>query len=383
MLGFLAGTTRSSDRAKDSQAPSNPSKETLLLEDIKYRQARHQNAGCHGRSTFRGAQNCPQSPISETQSQGEPPRGNTKEQRQHTLESAKRSLDPTNTSSGYDSSCLSASHPLIYVDIHLASFFSQHRPISVSHVIPPASSTEAFGSLFNQPKVVKSKHDEVIYTLSSAVDTLDQAVSQYGQQSAPEDHDLRTAVTQASSANAEAHVSSRPDTTKPIQINLQELAKNFRPFVPPPSPVPLAAMKEAAKEAAKERERATKTTAWTSKLTVYVNVHPDGRNTYKTFTTPLKRTLVSLKPPPRQKYEEPQQQTPCHLPSPELSRTFLGRMLERQITYEDRQDQKFRFRIPRVHTLSVRSQRKLKMKKHKYKKLLKRTRNLRKRLGQA
>ena len=93
------------------------------------------------------------------------------------------------------------------LDIHLASFFSQHRPISVSHVIPSDTSPEAFSSLF-QPKPSKAKHEDVIYTLSSAVDTLDQAVGQHREPRAPEDFDLTTAVAQASSSNVEGKTAS-------------------------------------------------------------------------------------------------------------------------------------------------------------------------------
>ena len=161
-------------------------------------------------------------------------------------------------------------------------------------------------------------------------------------------------------------------------INLQELAKNFRPFVPPPPPAPLAALKEAAAKSARERERQTKTSAWSSKVTIYVSVNPDGHNSYKTFVTPLVRVPVHQETQSIQKSQTSNQQT-----LPQRSQSFLSRMLERQIIYEDRQDQKYGFRTPVMHTVSVRRQRKLKMKKHKYKKLLQRTRNLRKRLGQA
>ena len=56
-------------------------------------------------------------------------------------------------------------------------------------------------------------------------------------------------------------------------------------------------------------------------------------------------------------------------------------MRERQVKYEDRIDERFGNNM--WHLISVKRQRKLKMKKHKYKKLMKRTKNLRRRLDRV
>ncbi|KAL4775319.1 hypothetical protein BDW60DRAFT_140608 [Aspergillus nidulans var. acristatus] len=59
-------------------------------------------------------------------------------------------------------------------DVQLASFFSIHRPISVSTTVPPPSTPEAFGSIFTkQPS--KTSSDDVIFTLSSAVNSMEHA----------------------------------------------------------------------------------------------------------------------------------------------------------------------------------------------------------------
>jgi len=49
--------------------------------------------------------------------------------------------------------------------------------------------------------------------------------------------------------------------------------------------------------------------------------------------------------------------------------------------YRERRGVKSPVRKPNMLLISVKRQRKLKMKKHKYKKLMKRTRNLRRKLG--
>ena len=280
-----------------------------------------------------------------------------------------------------------------FQDIHVASFFSQHRPMSVSHVIPPATTAQAFSSLFDPPKPAsKPKAADVIYTLSSAVNALEQASAQQQGQT-PEEVDLRTAVTQASSSNSEGSMQHLDLPAKSLHINLQELAKRFRPFVPPPPPVPLGAMQEAARASAREfRERsAPNQTTWTSTLTVYESTHANGEKTFKTYATPVVRSVGnSLLPPPNtHEVELVQEEDPGedpgrnarHMPASPRGQPFLGRMRERQIRYEDRLDEKTDRGT--VQMISVKRQRKLKMKKHKYKKLMKRTKNLRRRLDRT
>ena len=283
-------------------------------------------------------------------------------------------------------------------DIHVASFFSQHRPMSVSQVIPPTISEEAFSSLFEPPKSTsRSKAADIIYTLSSAIDTLDQAVAEREDQT-PEELDLRTAVSQAStSAKTDFTPQALTLPAKSLTINLQELARNFRPFVPPPPPVPLAAMREAAASSAKEQKELlpqAKRTTWTSTLTVYESTHADGEVTYKTYATPIVRAPAgasTVLPPDSQELEVVEQDSlhseeehdTRQLPA-SSSQPFLGRMRERQIRYGDRMDERLRYRRGGdMLAISVKRQRKLKMKKHKYKKLMKRTKNLRRRLDRV
>ena len=328
-------------------------------------------------------------------------------------------------------------------------------------MIPPATTTEAFSALFNPAKTApKSKSQDVIYTLSSAVDTLDQAVAsqqdgqpqpqqqqqqQQQQNQTPEELDLRAAVAQAQS---QASNSTSPEThyldnlpAKSLHINLQELAKNFRPFVPPPPPVPMGALREASgrRKAAVGREQQqqqpqttdqqqqqqpTKQTTWTSTLTVYESTHADGRKTYKTYASPITRipssdsSIKERRPQGSQEVDAVQQQEAAfhlstsvgaqeeedaehdslqqqqeirYLPPTSTLQPFLSRMQARQLSYADRLEARFgRMRLQEgeeegggMQAISVKRQRKLKMKKHKYKKLMKRTKNLRRRLDKT
>ena len=279
------------------------------------------------------------------------------------------------------------------VDIQVASFFSQHRPMSVSHVIPPVITPQAFSSLFDPPKPTsKSKATDVIHTLSSAVDAFEHVPSQQHGPT-PEEFDLRIAVTQASSSSAEDTAQHLDPPAKSLHINLQELAKRFRPFVPPAPPAPLGAMREAARQSSWElkEQQPSKQTTWTSTLTVYERTEADGKKYFKTYASPIVKVPTgSSFPPPNAReidlvQKDMAQEDPAcrlrHLPPAPRGQPFLGRMRKRQISYGERMDERFNHGV--MQMISVKRQRKLKMKKHKYKKLMKRTKNLRRRLDRT
>ena len=110
-------------------------------------------------------------------------------------------------------------------------------------------------------------------------------------------------------------------------------------------------------------------TSYKTTLTIYENTLANGQRSYETHSSPL-----IVDPSPSEKAK--------HLPSTYPRRQpFLSRMRERQIRYEDRKDDQSS--DYEWHLISVKRQRKLKMKKHKYKKLMKRTKNLRRRLDRV
>jgi len=242
----------------------------------------------------------------------------------------------------------------------MASFFSLHRPISVTAVIPPPSSPSTFSSIFDARPVIKPRPAEVIYTISVAVDNLEKATTQSEQQPPtaispqhpqPLTHDtLRAAVTQASTSNAEPTQLTNLDGHPPqtVNINLEDLARNFWPFRPPPPPAPMPSFTI---ENALERRLVRPTRA--------------RQITFFTARTPLHRDPTY---PSRPQYVEPRNSG---------RQPFLERMRERHERWEEGRMEKIR---EMWRAISVKRQRKLKMKKHKYKKLMRRTRNLRRRL---
>jgi hypothetical protein len=108
----------------------------------------------------------------------------------------------------------------------------------------------------------------------------------------------------------------------------------------------------AGSEAAEAQEPQHRT--YTAVLTIEESTDENGEVTYMAHSTPL----VQRDPPA----------TPARYP-------FLERMNIRQEQYRERREEHGIYQA-----ISVKRQRKLKMKKHKYKKLMRRTRNLRRRL---
>lgn len=253
-------------------------------------------------------------------------------------------------------------------EIHIASFFSVHRPISVTTSVPPASSESSFSSIFAGRDRQRYFPADVIYTLSSAVDNMEHSASQSSQEVKAES-DLHAAITGASISNSDSAALRHLDANQPqdIQINIQELAKTFRPFVPPPPPVPMDTTQKATSKTQKAAAKRRRTTqkSYTTTLTILESTDPNGRKTYRAQTSPI--------------CEDPVKENTTVIDFPPASRQpFLSHMWERQ-----RQLEKWRDNRPSKGTwraISVKRQRKLKMKKHKYKKLMRRTRNLRRKL---
>ena len=259
----------------------------------------------------------------------------------------------------------------------MSNFFSLHRPISVTTPIPPESSTAAFSSIFNSKPRSSHKTTDVTYTLSSTGDTFENAAtsthSQNSQQLTQEQVDSRSAVTKASPSNADQSPHHLDLPAKTIHINLQELVKNFRPYVRPPPPVPTdsALPEEVAQGTSQlaelQSESVLSQKIFTTTLTIRENTYRSGRKSYKTHTTPIIEGPGSV-----EGYKG------VYLPPVPRGQPFLGRMRERQIQYMERSGG-----VEIWQAISVKRQRKLKMKKHKYKKLMKRTKNLRRRLDRT
>lgn len=129
--------------------------------------------------------------------------------------------------------------------------------------------------------------------------------------------------------------------TSQTNINVEELAKSFRPFNAPPPPVPM------------------------DPAYVQKNI---GR-----VATPAVSFGVEQAPMPEgavAELFEPQEEGRA------VQAPFRRRMRARQVTWLSGLVQRYR---EQLDCISVKRQRRLKMKKHKYKKLMRKTRNLRRR----
>ncbi|KZF23602.1 hypothetical protein L228DRAFT_246408 [Xylona heveae TC161] len=265
-------------------------------------------------------------------------------------------------------------------DVAVSAFFSLHRPISITSSVPAGSTSASFNTIFEPRTKNNRQHSEVISTLSSAVDSLEAAAGSQQQTGyTSEEAELRAALAQAQSLDVK-HLDGAPAPSS-LQFPGHLLTGKFKPFSPPPAPRPMkpAANAEEAAAVAEEAEAATsaptKQKSYSTVLTILESTMPDGAKTYTARTTPF---VADENTPP--------------------ARRFLDRMWLRQERWEDsRRDNGStsvvidEASMPEqiimeptealdMEAISVKRQRKLKMKKHKYKKLMRRTRNLRRRL---
>lgn len=193
---------------------------------------------------------------------------------------------------------------------------------------------------------------ENIQTLSGGIESLEAALAMHEKQAPAED---------ASQMDLQ-HLEGPP------QVTLEELMSKFVPFRPPPPPVPFgdaAEMQSAAEEVAAAPAQIKKR-AWSTAVVVTESTDASGKRTYSATTAPM----VEIADPAGEQ----------ELEQYEVRQPFLDRMSQRQQTNNRSRDSLQR---PDMLAISVKRQRKLKMKKHKYKKLMKRTRLLRRKLDRT
>ncbi|CAL8575674.1 hypothetical protein XPA_001585 [Xanthoria parietina] len=257
-------------------------------------------------------------------------------------------------------------------NIQVASFFSHHRPISITRSFPSPSSDSQFSSIFKSRAPPKSPVGDVIYTVSSAIESLENAVS--GQQPNP-------LGPQTSSPNFETtHLDGEP---QPVPFDINELSKTLRPFVPPPPPIAF----DDSKSAFSKHNKAVKERSFSTTLTITEQAHPNGQRTYQALISPLREHIPSsmmTHTPSSSSSAVPSQQNLQYedfdfidITPPSGRQPFLERMRNRHQAWEDGLSGPKR---QMWRAISVKRQRRLKMKKHKYKKLMRKTRNLRRRL---
>ncbi|GAB1310563.1 Small ribosomal subunit protein mS38 [Madurella fahalii] len=227
----------------------------------------------------------------------------------------------------------------------LSTFFALHRPISVTQLLPKTVSEDAFAEIFAQSR--RHKMADVISTLSQTVHTLDEPLSKM--------NDGRQEVQDAEDGTVKLNLKHQDGTETNVYLQLDSMSGHFLPFTPPPAPEPLAETDaESANNAMAEEatEREPQTRIYKAMVTIEETI--DGNGQYK----------VEAHSPELVEDVEPQ------------PRSFLERLAQRQLRYDEARRQQGRT----MQAISVRRQRKLRMKKKKYKKLMRKTRNIRRKL---
>ncbi|EHA23144.1 hypothetical protein ASPNIDRAFT_207071 [Aspergillus niger ATCC 1015] len=232
-------------------------------------------------------------------------------------------------------------------DVHVASFFSIHRPISVSTTVPPTSTPEAFDAIFTAKKPAKPEVDDVIFTLSSAVNSMENSAAHSGEQEGSLQY-FDMEGNQLDGMNL-----------SDLKVSVEELTKRLRPFHPPPPPVPFDEAKDMAFSEFEDVPR--ETSSYSTVLTIHESIHSDGRKTYEAHTGPFV---------PSGEMEAPGAigESEAIIDVPHNSGTTYMERIRNNRT---------------MHAISTKRRRRLKMKKHKLKKLRKRTRTLRRKLEKA
>ncbi|KAH0545149.1 hypothetical protein FGG08_000761 [Glutinoglossum americanum] len=244
-------------------------------------------------------------------------------------------------------------------NVAVSAFFSLYRPISVTSSVPTVGTNSSFDTIFDSRSKPSVKPSQVISTLSSAVDSLGAAQQQGEAYEDNAEHDLRSAIPAASvsnngSADVVRHLDGVPNDS-PLHFPGDMLSGRFRPFNPPPPPTPMVTSKTAPTE-----ETSSEQKSYSTVLTILESTLPNGSKTYNVTTSPIVATDS----------EHASEAVPHPV-------RFLGRMLERQERWEEYRSGRD---VDGMWAISVKRQRKLKMKKFKYKKLMRKTRNLRRRL---
>src|ERR1700733_10435109 len=132
--------------------------------------------------------------------------------------------------------------------------------MSVTTSIPHEAPPQAIDAIF-APKKQSSRQNsgpqDVIYTIASAVQSLEGTITQQQQnpqppKSEPRRTDITTALAQhhhhhnnQTDPNQTQHLDGQPPqinirTARGVQLMIQEVARHFRPYNTPPAPVPMS-----------------------------------------------------------------------------------------------------------------------------------------------
>lgn len=238
-----------------------------------------------------------------------------------------------------------STHHISQEALGLSSFFSLHRPISITQTMPRTVSDEHFASIF-MTRTKANKASDTMSTLSSTIDQLEDPMAQLTV-GGHEDHGMGHGMHKVELRNPDGSESS-------LYLQVDTMSGDFSPFRPPPLPQAESATDAeslAAEAEAEALEPAPHHRVYKAMFTIEESAEPNGQI-----------RIVAHSP---------------RIVNDQQPRSFLKRMAKRQLQADATRGR------GDMHAISVKRQRKLRMKKKKYKKLMKRTRNLRRKLDRT
>lgn len=255
----------------------------------------------------------------------------------------------------------------------MSSFFSLHRPISVTRGLPRNVTEDAFATIFATP-TRREKAEEVMTAISRTVDEIERPMAGLSvqQQQAQQQADNVATAQAYDQAALQIRNSNRSETSVTLQV--QNMSGKFLPFRPPPLPLPESASRtrNTAKDAAETSgadaaaQEDVQTRVYKALFTIEETTHANGEVKIMAHSPELIEDDGSEEAVDRSSSSS-NATAVADMPAP---RTFLERMALRQLRYEDARSSR-----ATLWAISVKRQRKLKMKKKKYKKLTKRLRH--------
>ncbi|KAM0197547.1 hypothetical protein ACHAPI_005012 [Fusarium lateritium] len=230
-------------------------------------------------------------------------------------------------------------HHMSQEALGLSSFFSLHRPISVTQTMPRAVTDEHFASIF-AARTRNNKMAETESTLASTIEQLEGPMAQM------------TIGGEGQEGMHKVDIKNPDGTESSMYLQIDTMSGEFLPFRPPPLPQPEAAGEvNSAVAEADATEDVPQHRVYKALFTIEESTDPDGQIRIMAHSP---RIVQDAQP-----------------------RSFLERLALRQLKFDEAQGRRD------MHAISVKRQRKLKMKKKKYKKLMKRTRVLRRKLDRT
>ncbi|KAI0200857.1 hypothetical protein F4808DRAFT_460369 [Astrocystis sublimbata] len=234
-----------------------------------------------------------------------------------------------------------------------ATFFSLHRPISVTHSFPKSISDDAFAQIF-APRTKPAQYNKVVSTLARTVDQLEQPMQ--GMSMAAQ-HENDVAVSHDTNGEPTQQISLRhaDGTETSLYVQVDHMSGQFLPFHPPPLPQPQPSTEAQAESAvAEEEQHEPQTRIYKAIFTLEETIDESGNT-----------RIVAHTPKLIEDGTEDVAGSPRSPLRPMIRRPYI------------------RGQANRMYAISVKRQRKLKMKKQKYKKLMRRTRNERRKLDRV